>query len=72
MKPLLLTLFLFSASAVTAQRSGFGAGLIIGYLAKQHKKEWALMSPREKGISIALVIVCSLVAIAGFAWYAFR
>ena len=69
-----MTADLLSAAIVISLGAvlGTGAGLILGYLAKQHKKEWALMSPREKRISAALVIVCSLVAITGLAWYAFR
>ena len=50
--------------------TGTGIGLTIGFIAQQQKNAWSAMTRREKSINITLVIVCSVICIGGFAWYA--
>ncbi|MCK9579836.1 MAG: hypothetical protein M0Q92_05225 [Methanoregula sp.] len=47
-------------------------GLFIGYLAQQQEQDWQAMTDRQKLVNAALVIGCSILCIAGLAWYAFR
>ena len=49
--------------------AGTGIGLVIGFAAKKQKFEWSAMTPQEKSINIALVIVFLTICIAGLAWY---
>ncbi len=48
--------------------AGLAIGLCIGFLLKRQKPAWADMTRTDKSINIALVIVCSLIAIAGLAF----
>jgi len=48
---------------------GGGAGLIIGYGIGVQKPAWSDMTRREKGISILLVAICSITAIAVIGYY---
>jgi len=48
--------------------AGTAIGLFIGYLMKQQRSTWGDMTGREKAINIALVVLCSLICIAGLAW----
>lgn len=48
--------------------AGSAAGLIIGYLAGFQAADWAGMTVRNRIISIALVVLCSAIAIAALYW----
>jgi hypothetical protein len=48
---------------------GTGFGLPLGFLLGKQKPNWSDMSPKDKKFNIVLVTVCSLIAIAGLAWY---
>jgi hypothetical protein len=44
--------------------AGTAIGLFIGHLAKMQRSRWADMTGREKAITIALVVICSVICIA--------
>jgi ABC-type antimicrobial peptide transport system permease subunit len=48
--------------------AGAGIGLGIGYLAGKQKPTWAEMTGNERRISVALVVICSVIAISGLTW----
>jgi hypothetical protein len=48
---------------------GTALGLAVGFLARQQKPVWGLMTGKEKIINIALVLFFSAVCIAGLAVY---
>ena len=52
--------------------SGTIIGLLIGYLAHQQAPEWQAMTVRQKRVNTLLILGCSVLCIAGIAWYAFR
>ena len=49
--------------------AGCGFGLLIGFALGKQKAEWSEMTPGEKRFNIVLVIICTIVAIAGLGWY---
>jgi len=49
--------------------AGTGIGLTIGFLAGRQGPEWHLMTASEKQINIALVLIFSVLCVAGLAWY---
>jgi hypothetical protein len=52
--------------------AGCGTGLLIGFIARKQKRDWAAMGKRDKIITILLIFACSSVVIAALAWYLFR
>ena len=50
---------------------GTGAGLLTGYLLKTQKTDWREMTSRQILVNAGLVIACSVICTACFAWYAF-
>ncbi|MFA5221246.1 MAG: hypothetical protein WC391_03045 [Methanoregula sp.] len=48
---------------------GTGIGLSLGFLLGKQKPDWSNMSLRDKKFNVTLVSVCSVIAIAGLAWY---
>ena len=52
--------------------AGTAIGLFVGFALKKQKSEWSAMTSSEKSINISLIIVCSLVCIAGLAWYSLQ
>ncbi|MEN6396827.1 MAG: hypothetical protein ABFC78_10125 [Methanoregula sp.] len=48
--------------------AGTAIGLVIGYLIHTQQPHWTTMTGREKAITIALIIICSAICIAGLAW----
>ena len=52
--------------------AGTAIGLVIGFALRKQKSEWSAMTSSEKSINISLIIVCSLVCIAGLAWYSLQ
>ena len=52
--------------------AGTAIGLFIGFALKKQKSEWSAMTSSEKSINNTLIIVCSLVCIAGLAWYSLQ
>lgn len=51
--------------------AGTGIGLLIGFVTKQQKSGWSVMTRKEKTINIALVLFFSAVCSTGIAWYMF-
>jgi NADH:ubiquinone oxidoreductase subunit 5 (subunit L)/multisubunit Na+/H+ antiporter MnhA subunit len=49
--------------------AGTGIGILIGFFAKKQKSEWSAMTRKEQTFTIALVIVCCLICIAGLGYY---
>ena len=49
--------------------AGSAAGLAIGYLAGWQKPDWHAMDRRGKMNNLALIAICSLVAITILSWY---
>ncbi|NMB78827.1 MAG: hypothetical protein GYA23_07000 [Methanomicrobiales archaeon] len=56
---------------IVTMGSCFGtmAWLLIGYLARTQKPDWADMTRREKSTNIALVLFFSIAIIAALFWY---
>lgn len=52
--------------------AGTAIGLFVGFALRKQKSEWSAMTSSEKSINISMVIVCSLVCIAGLAWYSLQ
>ncbi len=52
--------------------AGTAIGLFIGFALRKQKSEWSAMTSSEKSINISLIIVCSVVCIAGLAWYSLQ
>ena len=52
--------------------AGTTIGLFIGFALRKQKSEWSAMTSSEKSINISLIIVCSVVCIAGLAWYSLQ
>jgi len=48
--------------------AGTAIGLVIGYLIQKQRPHWTEMTGREKAANIALVVICSVICIAGLAW----
>ena len=48
---------------------GQALDFLLGSFQGEQKPEWSDMSPRDKKFNIVLLTVCSLIAIAGLAWY---
>ena len=51
--------------------AGTIAGLLLGYLLRTQKGDLHAMTRRQVSINAALILLCSALAIAGLAWYAF-
>ena len=51
--------------------AGAGIGLLIGLVAKKQKREWSVMTRKERIISIVLVIVFCVIFTAGLDYYYF-
>jgi small-conductance mechanosensitive channel len=51
--------------------SGCGAGLLIGFLARKQKRDWAAMEKKDKITTILLILACSAAVTAVLAWYVF-
>jgi len=47
--------------------AGTAIGLFIGYLAHWQKPRWADMTRKDKTRTLALIIICSAICIAGLA-----
>lgn len=52
--------------------AGTVIGLFFGFALRKQKSEWSAMTSSEKSIHISLVIVCSVICIAGLAWYSLQ
>jgi heme/copper-type cytochrome/quinol oxidase subunit 2 len=52
--------------------AGTAIGLFAGFALKKQKSEWSAMTSSEKSINISLIVVCSVVCIAGLAWYSLQ
>jgi ABC-type antimicrobial peptide transport system permease subunit len=52
--------------------AGTAIGLVIGFALRKQKSEWSAMTSSEKSINISLIVVCSVVCIAGLAWYSLQ
>jgi len=52
--------------------AGTTIGLFIGFALRKQKSEWSAMTSSEKSINISLIVVCSVVCIAGLAWYSLQ
>ena len=52
--------------------AGTAIGLFFGFALRKQKSEWSAMTSSEKSINISLIIVCSVVCIAGLAWYSLQ
>ncbi|MGA2104666.1 hypothetical protein [Methanoregula sp.] len=48
--------------------AGTAIGLFIGYLAKMQQSHWVDMTGCEKTLNITLILICSVICIAGLAW----
>jgi NhaP-type Na+/H+ or K+/H+ antiporter len=51
--------------------AGCGAGLLIGFLARKQKRDWAAMEKKDKITTILLILACSAAVTAVLAWYVF-
>ena len=51
--------------------AGSGAGLLISYALGKQKPEWSDMTTGEKKMTVVLVLICTVIAIIGLAWYSF-
>ena len=51
--------------------AGCGTGLLIGFLARKQKRDWAAMERKEKITTILLILACSVAITAVLAWYVF-
>ena len=51
--------------------AGTGTGLVIGFVGRKQKRDWAAMEKKDKITNVLLVLVCSAVFIAVLAWYLF-
>jgi hypothetical protein len=51
--------------------AGTGAGLLIGFIMKKQKRDWALMPAKDKITMILLILVCSAWISAALSWYIF-
>jgi len=51
--------------------AGTGTGLLIGFIARKQKREWAAMEKKDKITTILLIVVCSATITAVLAWYIF-
>jgi len=49
--------------------AGSVLGLLIGFALGKQKPAWSEMTLSEKRLNGILVIVCSVIAIAGLGWY---
>jgi len=47
-------------------------GLLIGYLAHQQAPDWQTMTGRQQLVNGLLILGCSVLCVAGIAWYALR
>ncbi|MGB9175821.1 MAG: hypothetical protein WCB46_03685 [Methanoregula sp.] len=52
--------------------AGSGTGLLIGFIARKQKRDWAAMEKKDKITAILLIFLCSSVVMAALAWYLFR
>jgi fructose-specific phosphotransferase system IIC component len=64
----LLDILMILALGVLA---GTGTGLLIGFIARKQKRDWALMQKKDKISTILLILVCSATITAVLAWYVF-
>lgn len=51
--------------------AGTGTGLFLGYIFRVQEKDGRCMTRRQVSINAALVVLCTALATAGLAWYAF-
>jgi hypothetical protein len=51
--------------------AGTGTGLLIGFIARKQKHDWALMQKKDKIINVLLIAACSVTVMAVLAWYLF-
>ncbi|MDD1682408.1 MAG: hypothetical protein LUO98_01120 [Methanoregula sp.] len=51
--------------------SGCGTGLLIGFLARKQKHDWAAMEKKDKINAILLILASSATITALLAWYVF-
>jgi NADH:ubiquinone oxidoreductase subunit 5 (subunit L)/multisubunit Na+/H+ antiporter MnhA subunit len=52
--------------------AGAGIGIMTGYLTKNQKNEWCLMSSKEQNINIALILLFCAVCCGILGYYSFR
>lgn len=64
-----MTLFDILMILALGSLTGTGIGLAIGFLARRQGPEWGAMPPRDRVITIALILFFSGACIAGLAAY---
>jgi NhaP-type Na+/H+ or K+/H+ antiporter len=52
--------------------AGCGTGLLIGFITRKQKRNWAAMEKKDKITAILLIFLCSSVVIAALAWYLYQ
>lgn len=51
--------------------SGTGAGLLIGFAAGRHRRDWGSMRKNDRLIALLLILACSAVIAGALSWYLF-
>jgi small-conductance mechanosensitive channel len=51
--------------------AGSGTGLLVGFMARKQKRDWAAMEKKDKITTILLILACSATITAVLAWYVF-
>jgi NhaP-type Na+/H+ or K+/H+ antiporter len=51
--------------------AGTGTGVLIGFIARKQKREWALMEKNDRIITLLLILACSSAIMALLAGYVF-
>jgi small-conductance mechanosensitive channel len=49
--------------------AGSGTGLLVGFMARKQKRDWAAMEKKDKITTILLILACSATITAVLAWY---
>jgi hypothetical protein len=52
--------------------SGTAIGLVIGYALGEQKSDWSAMTRHEKTVTMALIIVYSVICCAALGWYSLQ
>ena len=62
---MLSVLMVTAVGALAGTIIGLSIGLVLG----KQESEWSSMSPGNKQFNILLIVVCSIICIAGLAWF---
>jgi hypothetical protein len=49
--------------------AGSGTGLLVGFMARKQKRDWAAMEKKDKITTILLILACSATITVVLAWY---